>query len=150
MTIDTARIMETVDHISARVAFFGCLGGAAGALGALYSGFPMLRFVGMTGGSMAMISTACFTSERLAAFAIDNVMDPQMRNRDSWEFTLTTHAVGGFAAGALLGGLYSGKPARGMALFVPFMLAIGVGEQLFEEMKQERIQQIQAEARNRR
>jgi len=145
---------EVLDHVSVRVSLAGCLGGLSGIGTALHRGTPFGRTVGLTALSCAAAGTACFSAERVANAALLSNRGKAMygsafastgkltNNNDDWIRTLTSHAFGGFAGGTFLGTLYGGKPWQGALFFTPLMLLAGTLERLFEDVRQERIQEM--------
>jgi hypothetical protein len=136
--------MEEIDRLAARVTAVGCLGALAGVGIGLFKGHHRIaRTAGLTAFSCTMCATACLGSERLAANAGQYLLGADnIKNNYRWESTFLSHAVGGYAGGAFVGGLYMGRPTRGIIFFVPLMTLFGLGELLFEEMREERLRQI--------
>lgn len=137
-----------IDHISARVSLAGTMGAVTGMGMAVLKGHARpVRTIALTAFSCAMVGTACFTAERLAAVALQQLAMRQNNNvhdknemaplSNTWEFVLTTHALGGAGGGALTGGLYLHRPLRGVFFFVPLMLLVGTGEKLLEDVRRE-------------
>lgn len=130
--------MEAVaDHIAARVSLSGVVGAIGGAALALYKGHRSLpRTAGMTAFSCALSATVCVGTERLFSLSLAPMLLTKEEEKASssgcvppkLENVLATHALGGFFGGAVLGGLYLGRPLRGSFFFVPFMILVGVGE----------------------
>jgi hypothetical protein len=100
--------------------------------------------------SCAMAATACCVVERAAHYAIGTAypvasgsissLSGSEWNRSS--LTLVSHGVGGVVGGAFLGAMYARKPIQGMLVFGPLMVASGVGDVLYNEMRDERIEEI--------
>jgi hypothetical protein len=136
--------MEDVDRVAARVSVVGVLGAWAGASIGLFKGHHRIgRTVGLTAFSCAMCATACLGSERLAANAGQYLLGrDNIKANYRWPATFASHAVGGYVGGAFVGGLYMGRPTRGIVFFVPLMTLFGLGELLFEDMREERLRQI--------
>jgi hypothetical protein len=126
--------MDVIDHISARVTLAGSLGAISGVVNAMYKGNRIPRTAGLTAFSCALSATVCVGTERLLALA------PPVK-----EFSLVTHALSGLFGGALLGGLYLGRPLRGAFFFVPVMLLVGTGEQYLQDLRRERLGQYEEE-----
>ena len=140
--------MEEIDHVAARVSLTSCLGGLAGVTTALLKGHPVARTAGLTAFSCALSATACFGAERLAAVSFRLVhLDRQW---DRKQLTMASHAVAGAVGGGILGGLYLKRPARGIIFFVPLMSLVGFYELLYEDMRQERLEQLYLEEESRR
>ena len=146
-----------MDHIAARVSLAATMGAAAGMGTAILKGHAAAaRTTALTAFSCAMVGTACFTTERCAAVALQQLQQNRDDSNDtnknvafrsssmtktinnSWEFVLTTHAVGGVLGGALTGWLYLRRPLRGVAFLVPLMLLVGTGEKLLEDVRREK------------
>mgnify|MGYP005864731443 CR=1 FL=1 len=137
--------MEDFDRASARVTVAGALGALGGVGTAMYKGHPIPRTVGLTAFSCAMVASACFGSERLAATALRG--GPLEKELGRGPFLVMTHACGGFLGGGILGYLYIQKPMHGVSFFVPIMSAIGYAESLFQDMVDEqRALQIRKES----
>ena len=132
--------MQDLDRVSARVTAVGALGALAGVGTAMYKGHLLGRTVGLTALSCAMVGTACFGAERLAAFSLRGGPLEGELGRSS--FLMLTHACGGVVGGSLLGALYIGKPLHGIVFFVPTMTMVGFAEALFQDMvdEQKRLQ----------
>lgn len=156
MMIDWPTFLEQVDYVSARVKIFTGFGVLGGVGTALFKGHPMGRTVLLTAASCAMTSTALFTSERIATAAwrmqsvaphsatmLDNSLrqTPPSPAVPDWEEMLTTYAMGGVLGGSMLGYLYIRRPLHGVLFFVPLMLLVGTFDKLFQDLRQERIQE---------
>jgi len=155
MMIDLPTFLEQVDYVSARVKIFTGFGALGGVGTALFKGHPMGRTVLLTAVSCALTSTALFTGERIATAAWrmqsapNATAQPDHNSRQpppsqavpDWEEILTTHAMGGVLGGSMLGYLYIRRPLHGALFFVPLMLLVGTGEKLFQDLRQERIQE---------
>lgn len=139
--------MEEIDRLAARVTAVGCLGALTGAGIGLFKGHHRIaRTAGLTAFSCALCGTACLGSERLAANAGKYLLGGDTIKSDyRWPATFLSHAVGGLAGGAFVGGLYMGRPTRGIVFFVPLMTLFGLGELIFEDMQEERLRQIMQE-----
>jgi hypothetical protein len=127
---NSSKKMEVIDHISSRVTLAGSLGAIGGVVNAMHKGHRIPRTAGLTAFSCALSATVCVGTERLFALA------PPVK-----EFPLVTHALSGLFGGALLGGLYLGRPLRGAFFFVPVMLLVGTGEQYLQDLRRERLEQ---------
>lgn len=115
---------ETLDHLSKRVVLAGSVGSLVGVLQGMYKGHARLpRTAALTMLSCALTATACFGSER---FFYQTMALPLMGATQS--ALLVSHAAGGMAAGAWLGGLYLQRPLRGVVFFTPLMILLGYGE----------------------
>jgi hypothetical protein len=135
--------MEEIDRLAARVTAVGCLGALAGVSIGLFKGHHRIaRTAGLTAFSCALCGTACLGSERLAANAGKFLLGDSIKSDYRWPATFLSHAIGGGAGGAFVGGLYMGRPTRGVVFFVPLMTLFGLGELLFEDMREERLRQI--------
>ena len=133
--------MEQLDRVGVRVTLAGCLGGIAGVLHAMLRGHPMVRIASLTAFSWALTGTACFGAERISSLSTRQYLLEHL-SLSPMQCTLVSHAMGGAVGGSLLGFLYIRKPLHGIAFFVPLMLVIGTGEQLLDDMRQERIQEL--------
>ena len=124
--------MDEIDYVANRVgslAFSGFFGGAAYAT---YKGFPRKATALKVAASCAIVGTSLFTAERFANAAM------RKNIKDSHRLHLSSYAVGGVFGGALNGFLYQNKPVRGMIVFAPFMLGIGIIELEVKRRKQKR------------
>jgi hypothetical protein len=136
--------MEEIDRLASRVTAVGCLGALAGIGIGLFKGHHRIaRTAGLTAFSCALCGTACLGTERLAANAGQYLLgSDNIKSNYRWPATFASHAVGGWAGGAFVGGLYMGRPTRGIIFFVPLMTLFGMGELMFEDMRVERLRQI--------
>ena len=142
--------MEDFDYASRRVTLSGIFGALAGVGTAMYKGHPLFRTTALTAASCAMAASACFGTERLAAFFMRGGPFEQDAGRAG--FLMTTYSVGGALGGSILGAFYIGKPLHGFVFFAPIMTFIGFADSLFQDMIDEgRLfqQTKQAEARAR-
>ena len=139
--------MDVLNHLSARVSLAAAFGAAAGVGTALHKGHHRpARTAGMMGLSFALSASACLTSERLVAVALDPSIileKSSTKRQQSWEALLTSHAVGGFLGGGVLGFLYLQRPLRGVVFFTPVMLLIGTFEKLYQDVLWEHEQRMQ-------
>jgi len=129
--------MDEVDSVANRVGALGFSGFFGGAAYATYKGFPRRATALKVAGSCALVGTSLFTAERLANVVMREQIQGDQR------LTLSSYAFGGVFGGALNGFLYQNKPGRGMLVFVPFMLGIGIIELKLKRMKQRRLEEIQ-------
>jgi len=119
---------ETLEHIAFRVRAATAVGALGGTLIGLYRGHhSLLRTAGLTSISWALVSTACFSSERLVNHFIMQEPIPSL------EGLLVSHAIGGALSGSFLGALFGGRPIRGALFFTPAMMAIALVENSFVE-----------------
>lgn len=132
--------MDDIDRISARVTIAALFGALAGVGTSLLQGHVLSRTVVLTAGSCAMVATGLLVPERIASKLLPPTGNP-------WEHTLSSHALGGFFGGSLLGALYKKRPTQGALFFVPVMLLVGTGEQLFADLREEQIQRYHREKR---
>jgi hypothetical protein len=139
--------MDNLDQIASRVTLAGSIGALGGVATSLFKGTPMGRTVGLTAFSCAMTGTACFGAERCAAMVSSKFFH---HDSGAWEDVLLSHSIGGIVGGSLLGSLYKSKPIHGVAFFLPLMLLIGTGEKLFQDVREERMQQmVQEQAKSK-
>jgi hypothetical protein len=144
--------MEVIDHIAARVTLAAAFGAFAGVGAAMYKGHGSPpRTAALAAMSCALSATACFGSERVAAVAVARLLQTkrgtsgsELLFSNSWEVALTTHAIGGVVGGSIVGFLYLGRPLRGVAFFAPFMLVVGTGEKLLNDVRRENQERGQA------
>jgi hypothetical protein len=135
LILSKKKTMEDFDRASARTTAFGAFGGLIGIGTALHKGHPVPRTVGLTALSFAMVGTALFGTERLAAVAMRG--GPLEDELGRTAFLMLTHATAGFFGGSLLGALYKGSPLQGATLFVPMMTGFGFVESMFQDMVDE-------------
>jgi hypothetical protein len=136
--------MDPLDHLAARITAAGGFGALAGVGIALFKGHRIPRTAGLTAFSCALCGTACFGSERLASASAQYFLgsSDEYQRLNHWETTLASHFIGGNLGGAIVGGLYTGKPARGVLFFTPLTVFFGFGDVLFQDMREERLQRI--------
>lgn len=129
--------MDEIDHVAVRAGVCGTAGGLAGATRALLRGHPLTRSAALSASSMMIVATACFGLERVATVSWRQVYP------DSKPNIIMSHALGGLSGGLVLGFLYNGRPSHGALFLTPIMMAAGYGQLLFDELKQERMQELQ-------
>ena len=128
--------MEEVDYVADRVVSLGLSGFFGGAAYATVKGFPRRAMALKAGSSCAMVGTSLFTAERIANRAMrDDIKDER-------RLQLSSYAFGGVFGGALNGFLYQRQPIRGIVVFVPFMLGIGMIELEIKRMRLRRIDEL--------
>ena len=133
-------IMDEIDYVATRVGSLALSGFFGGATYATYKGFHRRNTALKAAASCAIVGTSLFAAERFA-----NVV---MREhiKDNSRLHLSSYAFGGVFGGAFNGLLYQNKPIRGMIVFVPFMLGIGIieleikrrGKKRFDELSRNR------------
>lgn len=128
-------LMKDVDHVASRVAVAAALGGISGATLGIYRGHNVPKIAQTMGLNFAMTATACIGSQQLALAAGRTLLKPKGDGTPSSSMILASHGIGGAVGGGLLGGLYIGKPIRGMVFLVPVMLVIGMFELRFDETR---------------
>ncbi|KAK1743329.1 hypothetical protein QTG54_005950 [Skeletonema marinoi] len=144
--------LAILDHLASRVSASALTGLGCGAAYATYKGFPIPKTSLSASLSCALVSTACFSMERLAFGVITRVTE-QLNNEDNPESSaikLTTppnvvyasHALGGCFGGGIAGFLFQGHPFAGAFLLTPLMLCAGKMELKLEEYKTERLRQL--------
>ena len=156
--------LAVIDHIASRVTASVLTGLGCGAAYSSYKGAPLVKTSISTAFSFALVSTACFTMERVANIIIrqslillpDDV-DGQNSTKDlnvdklSSAATATTnttlihygsHATGGLLGGSIVGFLFQGKPMAGAILLTPMMLVVGKIEASVDDYRTERLQQL--------
>jgi hypothetical protein len=154
--------MEELDRIGARVTLMGILGGIGGAASAILKGHARIsRAAGFAALSCAMSATALLGAERIVDLCINKnnstnnasklLQQQQQQQQDGLDghdlleqfrqqrkrTMLITHAAGGAIGGALLGAIYTRRPFQGMAVFIPVMMLVGLGESRFQDKKDE-------------
>jgi hypothetical protein len=131
--------MEEFDRVSNRVTLVGGMGAIAGVAIGMYKGHPLPRTSGLTAVSCALAGTACFGAERFVSLAGNRLLGLD-RTLGHWERTFFSHVVGGSIGGALLGALYMRRPIRGVVFFTPVMMVVALGEVLFEDLKNDKLE----------
>ena len=131
--------MDEVDYVANRVGALALSGFFGGAAYATLKGFPRRVTALKAAASCAIVGTSLFAAERFA-----NVM---MRDqiKESSRLHLSSYAFGGIFGGALNGLLYQNQPIRGMVVFTPFMLGIGIIELELKRRRQIRFEEIRDE-----
>ena len=125
--------MDDIDFVANRVGYLGLSGFFGGAAYASYKGIPRRATALKVAASCALVATSLFTAERLANVS----MRDQIKDDD--RLLLSSHAFGGIFGGALNGFLYQNKPVRGMIIFAPFMIGIGIIDLKLNQRKEERL-----------
>mmetsp|Transcript_22382 Transcript_22382/g.36833 ORF Transcript_22382/g.36833 Transcript_22382/m.36833 type:complete len:161 (+) Transcript_22382:197-679(+) len=145
--------LELIDHLAARVTASALAGLGCGAAYATFKGFPIPKTSLSASLSCALVSTACFSMERLAFGVITRVSE-QPRIDDNSEssaikpatpstnIVYASHALGGCLGGGIAGFLFQGHPFAGAFLLTPLMLCAGKMELKLEEYKAERLRQL--------
>lgn len=144
--------LAVLDHLAARVTASALTGLGCGAAFATYKGYPIPKTSLSASLSCALVSTACFTVERLA-FGVITRGTEQFSNDDNSESSVikstmnsnvvyASHALGGFFGGGIAGFLFQGHPFAGAFLLTPIMLCAGKMELKVEEYKTERLRQF--------
>ena len=128
--------MDEIDYVANRVGLLSFSGLLAGAAWATLKGFPRRAMSLKVAGSCAIVGTGLFAFERLANVAM------RQHIKDSNQLHLSSYAFGGVFGGALNGLLYHNKPVRGMVVFAPFMLGIGIIELEVKRRKQKRFEEL--------
>lgn len=148
--------LATLDHLAARVTVSTLTGLGCGAAYATYKGFPTPKTSMSAALSCALVSTACFSMERLAFGAITRITplldgdeddDNSVPSAPKLASAATTssktiyasHAVGGALGGGIAGYLFQGNPFSGAFLLTPLMLCAGKLELSLEEYKAKRL-----------
>lgn len=152
--------LAVIDHIASRVTASVLTGLGCGAAYSSYKGAPLVKTSISTAFSFALVSTACFTMERVANVIIrqssiplsdDDDIDgnPTIDSNDKLtSATRTTlihygsHAIAGLLGGGIVGFLFQGKPMAGAMLLTPMMLIVGKSEALVDDYRTERLQQL--------
>mmetsp|Transcript_12399 Transcript_12399/g.31256 ORF Transcript_12399/g.31256 Transcript_12399/m.31256 type:complete len:132 (+) Transcript_12399:68-463(+) len=131
--------MDEVDYVANRVGALALSGFFGGAAYATLKGFPRRTTALKAAASCAIVGTSLFAAERFA-----NVL---MRDqiKESNRLYLSSYAFGGVFGGALNGLLYQNQPIRGMVVFTPFMLGIGIIELELKRRRQIRFEEIRDE-----
>lgn len=145
--------LALLDHLAARVTASAVTGLGCGAAFATYKGYPIPKTSLSASLSCALVSTACFSMERLAFGVITRGAEQLSNddNSDSSAIKSTTHsnnvvyashALGGFFGGGIAGFLFQGHPFAGAFLLTPLMLCAGKMELKVEEYRTERLRQF--------
>lgn len=141
-----------LDHLAARVTASAVTGLGCGAVFATFKGFPIPRTSLSASLSCALLSTACFSMERVA-FGIITRVTEQLNNEDNSDSSAVklatssnvlyaSHALGGCCGGGIAGFLFQGHPFAGAFILTPLMLCAGKMELKLEEYKSERLRQF--------
>eukprot|EP00531_Pseudo-nitzschia_arenysensis_P019908 CAMPEP_0116126348 /NCGR_PEP_ID=MMETSP0329-20121206/6287_1 /TAXON_ID=697910 /ORGANISM="Pseudo-nitzschia arenysensis, Strain B593" /LENGTH=134 /DNA_ID=CAMNT_0003620431 /DNA_START=15 /DNA_END=419 /DNA_ORIENTATION=+ len=131
--------MDEIDYVASRVGAFALSGFFGGAAYATLKGFPRRATALKAAASCAIVGTSLFGAERLA----NMMMRDQIK--ESSRLNLSSYAFGGVFGGALNGLLYQNQPIRGMVVFAPFMLGIGMIELEIKRRRQLRVEQLYQE-----
>mmetsp|Transcript_31065 Transcript_31065/g.64983 ORF Transcript_31065/g.64983 Transcript_31065/m.64983 type:complete len:180 (-) Transcript_31065:5-544(-) len=154
--------LAVLGHISDRVSIAATIGLGFGATYGVYKGLPIPKMSISAGMSCALISTACFTMERLAhgvinqaskvttndaAFSDDVDSQPHDNkilklNGPNNTHVCVSHALGGFLGGGVVGFLFQGRPFAGALVFTPLMLGIGQIEVSLKNYRAQRTQEL--------
>ncbi len=151
--------LALLDHLAARVTASAVTGLGCGAAFATYKGYPIPKTSLSASLSCALVSTACFSMERIA-FGVITRGTHQFSNDDNLESAIkptthsnnvvyASHALGGFFGGGIAGFLFQGHPFAGAFLLTPLMLCAGKVELKVEEYKTERLRQFVQDDRDR-
>eukprot|EP00536_Pseudo-nitzschia_multiseries_P009849 jgi/Psemu1/201788/e_gw1.286.76.1 len=130
--------MDDVDFAANRVGTMTLAGFLGGAAHATFKGFPRRASALKAAASCALVGTSLFTAERMANVAMRDQIEDDRR------LTLSSYAFGGIFGGAINGFLYQKQPLRGMAIFTPFMLCVGMFELELKLRKQQRLEELSA------
>ena len=144
--------LAVLDHLAARATASALAGLGCGAAFATYKGYPIPKTSLSASLSCALVSTACFSMERLA-FGVITRATEQLSNDDNSESSAiksttnsnvlyASHALGGCFGGGIAGFLFQGHPFAGAFLLTPIMLCAGKLELKLEEYKAERLRQF--------
>lgn len=147
--------LAVLDHVAARVTATALTGLGCGAAFATHKGFPIAKTSLSASLSCALVSTACFSMERLAFGIITHVtplaeMITEEDKAGSSSIKLATHstviysshALGGVLGGAISGFLFQGNPFSGAFLLTPLMLCAGKMELSLADYKAERLRHL--------
>ena len=135
--------MNEIDHVAARVSLSALSGLAGGSIYASWKGLPLRSTSFKIASSFAIVGTALFGLERIGYVTLQNQMEGERRK------LLTSHSFAGVTGGALNGYLYHKKPLQGMFYFVPLMLGIAFAELTWEKTRQDRLQEISMEEKDK-
>ena len=135
--------MDEVDSVANRVGALTLSGFFGGAAYATLKGFPRRATALKVAASCALVGTSLFTAERLANMVMrGEQIKGGSNDQTQTRLTLSSYAFGGVFGGAMNGFLYQNKPVRGMMVFVPFMLGIGIIELELKRRKQRRLEEL--------
>jgi len=129
--------MEEVDYVANHVGVLTLSGFFSGAAYATYKGFSRRQTALKVAASCTLVGTSLFGAERLANIFL------RERIKSDQRLTLSSYTFGGVFGGGLNGFLYQKQPIRGMIIFVPFMLGMGMIELELKRKKQKRIEELQ-------
>lgn len=146
--------LAVIDHIASRVTTSVLTGLGCGAAYSSYKGAPLFKTSVSTAFSFALVSTACFTMERVANIIIrqssilltdDGNADGKLMIDSNDKLSAVhygSHATAGLLGGGIVGFLFQGKPMAGAILLTPMMLAVGKIEASVDDYRTERLQQL--------
>lgn len=135
------KAMDEFDYVANRVGIFAVSGFFSGAAYAAFKGFPRRQIALRVAASCGCCATTLFASERLANVSLREFIGTDINKNDT-RLTLSSYAFGGVCGGSLNGFLYQKQPVRGMIVFVPVMVGIGMLELEFKRRKQKRKEEI--------
>lgn len=128
--------MDEIDYVANRVGAFSLTGFLGGAAYATFKGFPRRATALKAAASCAIVAASLFGAERLANVAMRDQIKEENR------LLLSSYAFGGIFGGSLNGLLYQNQPIRGMVVFAPFMLGIGIIEVEMKRRRQMRVEEL--------
>jgi hypothetical protein len=130
--------MDEVKRVANRMTVALMSGLAGGATYAVLRGRPIGKSAIAVAANWAVISSTCFSVERVSNVALGFVMNEE----DYISRLYLSHAIGGAVGGSVLGFLFHGRVVPGFLLFTPAMVMVAFGEIAFEEARKVRLEKL--------
>lgn len=105
---------------------------------AVLKGRPVGKTAIAIAANWAVVSSTCFSVERVSNVALGHVM-----NEEDYNIRLyLSHAIGGAVGGSVLGYLFQARVMPGVMLFTPAMVVVAFGEIKFEQARKARLEKL--------
>ena len=130
--------MDEVKRVANRMTIAFMSGLAGGSIYALMKGRPAGKIAVAVAANCAVVSTACFSLERVSNVALRQVLNEEDHNTSLY----LSHAIGGAVGGSLLGYLFQFRAMPGFMLFTPAMVMVAFGEIKFEQARKVRLEKL--------